>query len=137
MIDLLIIREIIKRRSQYTEAMSEKKERFRTRDEDEDDDHDDEDGDNYYDDDDVDREAAAAIGIGLLLLILLGIFVSLLLGVAAVYLSWSSNSVIGWDPVFKIIFALFAFFNPVSYLISHLLHKVDLLNFIADSTTPM
>jgi uncharacterized membrane protein len=50
--------------------------------------------------------------------------------IVAVYYSWTSNSLIEWDNFSKFVFAFFAFFWPIIYLINHLLHKVDLLNAI-------
>lgn len=54
----------------------------------------------------------------------------LLFGAPAAYLSWSSNSLIGWHWLMKAFFAFFAFTNGFWYLISHLIHKVDLIRHI-------
>lgn len=51
-----------------------------------------------------------------------------ILGSAAAYLSWTSNSSIGWHPIFCVIFALIAFVCSASYLTSHVLFKLDLLS---------
>ena len=53
-----------------------------------------------------------------------------LLAILAVYLSWTSNSVIGYNPLAKVFFAFFAFFFATNYLFAHVLHKLDLLDFI-------
>lgn len=55
------------------------------------------------------------------------VLVSILLGIPAAYLSWTSNAAAGWGVIPRIIFALFAFTFCVSYLVAHLLHKADLL----------
>lgn len=67
------------------------------------------------------------IGIGFFILY---IIIWLSLGTLAAYLSWKSNSVAGWSTLPKSIFSLFAFFFCLSYLISHLIHKLDLLNLL-------
>ena len=53
---------------------------------------------------------------------------SLLFGVFAVWLSWSSNSVAGYNIALKILFAIFAFLFGFFYIISHIMFKLDLLN---------
>lgn len=64
------------------------------------------------------------LGLGAVI-IAIGVFV--MLGVLASYLSWTSNTVIGWHPVFRVIFAVFAFLFSTTYLVSHLFFKLDLL----------
>jgi hypothetical protein len=51
----------------------------------------------------------------------------ILFGVPAAYLSWTSNTTVGWHWGFKLVFALFAFTFGLTYLVAHLLHKLDLL----------
>jgi len=57
----------------------------------------------------------------------------LLLGAFASFLSWTSNSLIGWNVIGKVFFAFFAFLFNQTYLISHLFHKMDLLQFIQEA----
>lgn len=59
-----------------------------------------------------------------------------LLAVWAVSLSWSSNTMAGWSLVPKIFFAFFAALFNMSYLMSHLLHKVDLLMVLKELKPP-
>lgn len=42
-------------------------------------------------------------------------------------LSWMSNTIAGWGIMGKIVFALFAALFAISYLLTHLIHKYDLL----------
>ena len=48
----------------------------------------------------------------------------------ACYLSWISNTVVEWGTGFKVLFAFFVFLSPIGYLVSHLIHKYDLLTYI-------
>lgn len=48
----------------------------------------------------------------------------------AVRLSWSSNTLLGYSQAAKILFAIFAFLFPFTYLAGHLVFKWDLLNLI-------
>jgi hypothetical protein len=57
------------------------------------------------------------------------------LGILACYLSWKSNTLIEWGTGFKVLFAFFAFFGPINYLFSHLIHKYDLLTYIKKERT--
>lgn len=61
--------------------------------------------------------------------VLLVLFYSLwvLIGSFAAYLSWTANSLVGWHTVFKVLFSLFAFLFPASYLFVHLVHRYDLI----------
>jgi hypothetical protein len=52
------------------------------------------------------------------------------IGITAGYLSWDSNSLIGWAPGFKGVFAATAFIFPFYYLLMHFIAKHDLLTFI-------
>jgi hypothetical protein len=45
----------------------------------------------------------------------------------AVYLSWTSNTMLDWHPAAKVIFAIFAFMSSISYLLTHLINKLDLV----------
>ncbi len=53
-----------------------------------------------------------------------------LFGIPAVYFSWTSNGLIGWNVGMKIFFAFFAFVSGLSYLFIHLINKLDLFLFI-------
>ena len=59
----------------------------------------------------------------LLLIELVGMFF-------AVYLSWTSNSLIGNPAVLKVIFAIFAFLSGINYLFIHLVNKWDMVRYI-------
>jgi len=51
----------------------------------------------------------------------------LILGIYAAKLSWYSNTVAGWSYGYKVLFALFAFMFPCTYITAHVLFKLDLL----------
>lgn len=51
----------------------------------------------------------------------------LALGVYAAKLSWYSNTKAGWSQGYKVLFAIFAFMFPVTYITSHVIFKLDLL----------
>jgi hypothetical protein len=68
----------------------------------------------------------------MIFLLLIGIPITIL----ACYLSWTSNTVIEWGEGFKVLFAFFAFFSPFNYLLTHLIHKYDLLTYIEKIKTP-
>lgn len=61
-------------------------------------------------------------------LIVLEIVFYVLLGSGAAYLSWTSNSSIGWHPIFCVLFAIMAFVFSGTYIFSHVLFKLDLLS---------
>lgn len=68
------------------------------------------------------------ISLSLVLIIAAELIVYVILGSFAAWLSWTSNTSIGWHPVFCVIFAIFAFMCSGSYLFSHLVFKLDLLH---------
>ncbi|MAT10747.1 MAG: hypothetical protein CMM02_07040 [Rhodopirellula sp.] len=74
--------------------------------------------------------AGSNVFLGVTILYVFLLIIWLLLAIWAVSLSWSSNTVVGYNPVAKGFFAFFAFFFATSYLFSHLIHKLDLLYFI-------
>lgn len=82
--------------------------------------------------------AAGAAAAGFFFTFFLIIFL-ILLGIpatiAACYFSWTSNTVVEWGTGFKILFAFFAFLAPFNYLLSHLIHKYDLLTYIEKNNT--
>ena len=51
----------------------------------------------------------------------------LALGVYAAKLSWYSNTKAGWSQGYKVLFAIFAFMFPITYITAHILFKLDLL----------
>ena len=51
----------------------------------------------------------------------------LALGVYAAKLSWYSNTKAGWSQGYKVLFAIFAFMFPITYITAHVLFKLDLL----------
>ena len=74
--------------------------------------------------------AGSNVFLGITILYVFLLIIWLALAIWAVSLSWSSNTVIGYNPLAKGFFAFFAFFFATSYLFSHLIHKLDLLYFI-------
>lgn len=54
-------------------------------------------------------------------------------GAFSSYLSWQANTLVHWDIGFKLFFSFFAFLSGFSYLITYLVHKLDLLNYIRRS----
>lgn len=66
----------------------------------------------------------------LLLLLIVILVIELALAIWAVYLSWTSNSLIEWNAFAKVFFALFAFLFSINYLITHLINKWDLVSYI-------
>lgn len=88
-----------------------------------------------YDPDDRDRDrdghghghGLGLVSIAAVIFVILEVAVYILIGGFASWLSWSSNASIGWHPVFCVIFSIFAFIFAGSYLLGHLLFKVDLL----------
>lgn len=51
----------------------------------------------------------------------------MLIGAYASYLSWTSNSSIGWHPGFRVLFSIMSFFCAATYIMGHLLFKLDIL----------
>ena len=51
----------------------------------------------------------------------------LALGVYAAKLSWYSNTKAGWSQGYKVLFSIFAFMFPITYITAHVLFKLDLL----------
>ena len=80
---------------------------------------------------------AVAVGgfFGVLFLIIFIFLIIIPLTILACYLSWTSNTFIEWGTGFKVLFAFFAFMSPISYLVSHLIHKYDLLTYIEKQKT--
>ena len=58
---------------------------------------------------------------------------AILFGGYSAYLSWFANSMINWQSGWKIFFSFCAFFAGFSYLMTYLIHKLDLLNYIRRS----
>ena len=68
--------------------------------------------------------------------ILVAVFlVEAVCGVLAIYLSWTSNTLIGWSSLPKGMFAFFAFFFGLQYVITHLINKLDLIKHIRKGQT--
>ncbi len=70
------------------------------------------------------------------LLIVVGL-IELIASIFAVYLSWTSNTLVGWNGLMKVLFAIVAFFQGCGYLIIHLVNKVDLLSHIRKTPSPV
>jgi hypothetical protein len=62
--------------------------------------------------------------------LVINIILAVIFGVIGAWLSWSSNSVIGYHIALKILFAIFAFLFGLMYVIIHLIFKLDLLSAI-------
>ena len=60
-------------------------------------------------------------------LVMLMFIVYLILGIYAARLSWFSNTKAGWSNGYKVLFAIFAFMFPVTYITAHIIFKLDLL----------
>ena len=67
---------------------------------------------------------------GFFFLVIFFLVIGIPLTIWACYLSWTSNTVIEWGTGFKVLFAFFVFLSPIGYLLSHLIHKYDLLTYI-------
>jgi hypothetical protein len=51
-----------------------------------------------------------------------------LFGAFAAYLSFASNSIVGWNIYWKVFFSFCAFFiGNVNYIVTYLIHKLDLI----------
>ena len=73
---------------------------------------------------------------GFFFLMIFILLVGIPLTIWACYLSWTSNTVVEWGTGFKVLFAFFVFLSPLSYLLTHLIHKYDLLTYIEKIKTP-
>lgn len=51
----------------------------------------------------------------------------IMLGIYAAKLSWYSNTIVGWSDGYKVLFSVFAFMFPVTYISAHIVFKMDLL----------
>ena len=61
--------------------------------------------------------------------VLIVVFVLYLaIGIYAAKLSWNSNTKVGWSQGYKILFSIFAFMFPFTYIYSHIIFKLDLLS---------
>lgn len=61
-------------------------------------------------------------------LVMLMFIIYLILGIYAARLSWFSNTKAGWNNGYKVLFAIFAFMFPVTYITAHIIFKLDLLS---------
>ena len=48
-----------------------------------------------------------------------------IVGCLSAYLSWTSNTVCGWNPLFKTIYAIFAFMFGTNYLCIYVVNRLD------------
>lgn len=53
---------------------------------------------------------------------------TIVFGIWAAKLSWKANTLVDWDDSYKYLFSFFAFMGGVSYLLSYLIYKSDLVN---------
>ena len=56
--------------------------------------------------------------------------IDLVIGVVAATYSWKSNALAGWSPASRVIYAFIAFLFGMNYLLSHLIHKADLVSVV-------
>lgn len=85
--------------------------------------------------DNVYNENPGLISISTVILVIAEVAFYIIIGGFASWLSWTSNSSIGWHPVFCVIFSILSFFFAGSYLIGHLLFKLDLLSALRAAKT--
>ena len=52
---------------------------------------------------------------------------TLLWGLPAAYLSWTSNTLVEWHIIFKVLFSIGAFFWGIAYLLGYLIFRLDLV----------
>lgn len=66
------------------------------------------------------------------------VFVVVVVGISllASYLSWSTNSVLGYNILLKVLFAAAAFLAAPQYLLNHIVHKMDAFRFIERHVPP-
>ena len=74
------------------------------------------------------KDDIVKLSIGMLLLYVL-------CGGIAAYFSWKHNTKIGWTTVYKVLFAIFAFFCPFEYLTIYFTYKSDLLTYMERTKT--
>lgn len=67
------------------------------------------------------------VSITSVLLLVAELVLYILLGSLSAWLSWTSNTTLGWHPLFRVIFAIFAFIFSVTYVLSHIVFKLDIL----------
>lgn len=117
--DILLAHTVYKK----TKANSaDSAENYRDRDYDDDDHRRDRRNNHRYDDRDDDNKGQKIFSL------IVWIVSSVLFGAVAAYLSWTSNTVVGHDVALKVFFAIFAFLFGVWYIISHVIHKLDLVS---------
>jgi len=56
--------------------------------------------------------------------------IDLVIGVIAATYSWKSNALAGWGPASRVVYAFLAFLFGMNYLLSHLIHKADLVSVV-------
>mgnify|MGYP006075214863 FL=1 len=78
--------------------------------------------------DDIDK--VKSVGTFAIVLWIIGFIFTIPFMIGACYFSWTSNTLIEWGNGFKILFAFFAFLAPISYLVTHLIHKYDLVIYV-------
>ena len=73
-------------------------------------------------------KGAGKVVAGLVLFMAAVFVIELALGVWAAVLSFKSNRLINWGIGWSILFAVFAFFANLNYLVIHLINKLDLIH---------
>lgn len=68
------------------------------------------------------------ISISSVLLFVAELVIYIILGSLSAWLSWTSNTTVGWHPIFRVIFSIFAFIFSLTYVLSHVMFKLDLLS---------
>lgn len=58
--------------------------------------------------------------------IMIGIL-TVVFGIPAAYLSWTTNAMLEWNVFFKVLFAIIAFFYGIEYILLYVIFKYDLV----------
>ena len=59
--------------------------------------------------------------------------ISILIGLFAIYLSWTCNSTMNYNTVLKVIYAFFAYFFGIIYIILYMIMRYDTCTYIESS----
>jgi hypothetical protein len=142
--DLILLRKLV-RSANVSEGFEDHRNRHR---DDDDRRHRDDDNRRHRDDDDddddrrgphgpphrfwrdrYDRHKPADLGLTVLKAVLYAVLLGLL-GGAAAYLSWTSNTLIVWNTAWRVLFAVFAFLFGMSYLVTYVVCRLDMVLYI-------
>ena len=76
------------------------------------------------------KSAGGAFASMAILLLVIAFVIELALGIWAASLSFKANRLVNWGTTASILFAIFAFFANIQYLLIHLVNKLDLISAI-------